>query len=107
MLVRRILIILVSKFQLCPVISSLLVATDTSKSTPGSPLVGSSPERRAPNCVNSSDEDEQGTTDELQVVSGFDQFGVQRCVRSPVSPSECRDLQLTKNRDWREFSRRR
>ena len=97
-------------------------------STPGSPLAGSSPKRSAPDSADSSDEDESGPTDEL--VTGFDRFGVQRCVTT-VSPSGCRGPQLTiaaminhratprpepqgplvipalKNRDWRELARRR
>jgi hypothetical protein len=97
-------------------------------STPGSPLAGSSPKRSAPDSADSSDEDENGPTDEL--VTGFDRFGVQRCVTT-VLPSGCRGPQLTtaaainyraaprpepqgpliipalKNRDWRELARRR
>ena len=97
-------------------------------STPGSPLAGSSPKRSAPDSADSSDEDDNGPTDEL--VTGFDRFGVQRCVPT-VSPAGCRGPQLTiaalinhraapkpkpqgplvipalKNRDWRELARRR
>ena len=97
-------------------------------STPGSPLAGRSPKRRAPDSADSSDEDDNGPTDEL--VTGFDRFGVQRCVPT-VSSSRCRGPQLTivtvinyratprpepqgplvipalKNRDWRELARRR
>jgi hypothetical protein len=106
------------------------LANDNSagNSTPGSPLAGSSPKRSAPDSADSSDEDDNGPTDEL--VTGFDRFGVQRCVPT-VSPSRCRGPQLTiatlinhrvtpkpvpqgplvipalKNRDWRELARRR
>jgi hypothetical protein len=97
-------------------------------STPGSPLAGNSPKRSAPNSPDSSDEDDNGPTDEL--VTGFDRFGVQRCVLT-ASPAGCRGPQLTiaaainhratprpepqgplvipalKNRDWRELARRR
>ena len=97
-------------------------------STPGSPLAGNSPKRSAPNSADSSDEDDNGPTDEL--VTGFDRFGVQRCVLT-ASPARRRGPQLTiattinhratprpepqgplvipalKNRDWRELARRR
>ena len=97
-------------------------------STPGSPLAGRSPKRSAPDSADSSDEDENGPTDEL--VTGFDRFGVQRCVTT-VLPSRSRGPQLTiaatnnhraiprpepqgplvipalQNRDWRELARRR
>jgi hypothetical protein len=97
-------------------------------STPGSPLAGSSPKRSAPDSADSSDEDDNGPTDEL--VTGFDRFGVQRCVPT-ILPSRRRGPQLTiatvinhratpkpepqgplvipalKNRDWRELARRR
>ncbi len=91
------------------------------------PAVGS-PKRSAPESADSGDEDDNGPTDEL--VTGFDRFGVRRCVITS-SPSGCRRPQLTiasainhratprpepqgplvipslKNRDWRELARRR
>jgi len=100
----------------------------TDGSTPGTPLAGSSPKRSAPDSPNSSDEEDDKPTDEL--VTGFDRFGVQRCVTAP-SYSVHRGLQLTsatlinpsatprpeprgplvipalQNRDWREVARRR
>jgi hypothetical protein len=53
------------------------------ESTPGSPLARSTnssprPRRLRHEERDSSDEDDDGVTDEL--VTGFDQFGVQRCV---------------------------
>ncbi|KAI0289817.1 DExH-box splicing factor binding site-domain-containing protein [Russula brevipes] len=100
----------------------------TNNSTPGTPLAGSSPKRSAPDSPNSSDEEDGQPADEL--VTGFDRFGVQRCV-STLSRSNYRGPQLTpasstnrsatprpepqgplvipalQNRDWRELARRR
>lgn len=96
-------------------------------STLGSPLAGS-PGRSAHNSPDSSDEEDGRPTDEL--VTGFDRFGVQRCVPM-LSPSKRRGPKLTpapsiypsatprperqgplvipalQNRDWRELARRR
>lgn len=96
--------------------------------TPGTPLAGSSPKRSAPGSPDSSDEEDGKPTDEL--VTGFDRFGVQRCVTT-LSHSKHRGPQLTsatlinpsatprpepqgplvipalQNRDWREVARRR
>jgi len=96
-------------------------------STPGSPLAqgesaASSP-KRSYDSVDSSDEDE--TQDEL--ISGFDKFGVQRCVKLTRYPefgpqlTEAFDLSLRekpkpkgplvipalKNRDWRALAKKR
>ncbi|CCL99577.1 uncharacterized protein FIBRA_01595 [Fibroporia radiculosa] len=100
-------------------------------STPGSPLARSAPASPSPTSRahadrDSSDEDE-GLDDEL--VTGFDQFGVQRCVSSLFNLLRP-DSQLTvvwsyslhekkkepegplvipalKNKDWREMARKR
>jgi G-patch domain len=99
-------------------------------STLGSPLAGSSPKRSANNSPDSSDEENDQPTDEL--VTGFDRFGVQRCVFIlSSSKRKRRGPQLTsapsiypsviprpepqgplvipalQNRDWRELARRR
>ena len=97
-------------------------------STPGSPLAqaesATSSPKRSYDSVDSSDE-EDGAHDEL--ISGFDKFGVQRCVRL-TQRLEC-DPQLTKdfycslrekpkpkgplvipalkNRDWRALAKKR
>ncbi|KAI9465994.1 DExH-box splicing factor binding site-domain-containing protein [Lactarius psammicola] len=73
-------------------------------STPSSPLAGNSPKRRAPDSADSSDEDENGPTDEL--VTGFDRFGVQRATPRP-KPQGPLVIPALKNRDWRELARRR
>ncbi|KAH9079199.1 hypothetical protein EDB83DRAFT_2341307 [Lactarius deliciosus] len=73
-------------------------------SSPGSPLAGNSPKRRAPDNADSSDEDENGPTDEL--VTGFDRFGVQRVTPRP-EPQAPLVIPALKNRDWRELARRR
>jgi len=73
-------------------------------SAPGSPLAGSSPKRSAPNSADSSDEDDNGPTDEL--VTGFDRFGVQRANPRP-EPQGPLVIPALKNRDWRELARRR
>lgn len=100
----------------------------TASSAPGSPLRRESPKpnSRTYEERDSSDED-GGIEDEL--VTGFDQFGVQRCVSFPL-PLAGTGPQLTevfpvgslhekkkpqgplviaplKNRDWREFARKR
>ncbi|KAH9180339.1 DExH-box splicing factor binding site-domain-containing protein [Lactarius sanguifluus] len=75
-----------------------------SNSSPGSPLAGNSPKRRAPDNADSSDEDENGPTDEL--VTGFDRFGVQRVTPRP-EPQGPLVIPALKNRDWRELARRR
>jgi len=106
------------------------IAQETSAdgSTPGTPLAGSLPKRSTPDSPNSSDEEDDKPTDEL--VTGFDRFGVQRCVTA-LSHSALRGPQLTsatlinpsatprpelrsplvipalQNRDWREVARRR
>lgn len=104
-------------------------SANNNNSTPGSPLVGSSPKRSAPASPNSSDEEDDQPTDEL--VTGFDRFGVQRCVSPFLSRFKYRSPQLTsasfvncsaaprpepqgplvipalENRDWRELARRR
>lgn len=97
-------------------------------STPGSPLAqgnsaASSP-KRSYDSVDSSDE-EDGTQDEL--ISGFDKFGVQRCVKLARYPefgpqlTEAFDRSLRekpkpkgplvipalKNRDWRALAKKR
>ncbi|KAK7045695.1 DNA primase large subunit Spp2 [Paramarasmius palmivorus] len=101
------------------------------ESTPGSPLAqsGTSSPRATYEDGDSSDEDE-GMQDEL--ITGFDKFGVERCVQS--NPKQIHPSQLTKvrngnhflslkkpkkvpegplvipalkNRDWREMARRR
>jgi hypothetical protein len=116
------------RFKLPALPRHLIQDASASNSTPGSPLAGNSPKRSAPDSVDSSDEDDNQPTDEL--VTGFDQFGVQRCVPTP-SHSKCRGPQLTaapsikrratpnpepqgplvipalQNRDWRELARRR
>jgi len=89
---------------------------------------GSTPKRSAPDSPDSSDEEGDKPTDEL--VTGFDRFGVQRCV-TVLSHSALGGPQLTsatlinpsaiprpeprgplvipalQNRDWREVARRR
>jgi len=97
-------------------------------STPGSPLAqgdsaASSP-KRSYDSVDSSDEEDE-TQDEL--ISGFDKFGVQRCVKLTRCPefgpqlTEAFDRSLRekpkpkgplvipalKNRDWRALARKR
>ncbi|KAH9030660.1 DExH-box splicing factor binding site-domain-containing protein [Lactarius pseudohatsudake] len=75
------------------------LVNSASNSSPGSPLAGNSPKRRA----DSSDEDEN-PTDEL--VTGFDRFGVQRATPRP-EPQRPLVIPALKNRDWRELARRR
>ena len=97
-------------------------------STPGSPLAqgdsaASSP-KRSYDSVDSSDEEDE-TQDEL--ISGFDKFGVQRCVKLTRCPefgpqlTEAFDYSLSekpkpkgplvipalKNRDWRALAKKR
>ncbi|TFY81213.1 hypothetical protein EWM64_g2802 [Hericium alpestre] len=66
----------------------------TNGSKPGSPLARSVPPspKRKTATFYSSDEEEEHIQDEL--VTGFDQFGVQRCVTSPLSAA----------RSWRGLS---
>ena len=97
-------------------------------STPGSPLTQDESARSSPkrsyDSVENSDEEDQ-TQDEL--ISGFDKFGVQRCVKLTWHPES--GLQLTegfyyrlqekpkpkgplvipalKNRDWRALAKKR
>jgi len=82
-------------------------------SAPGSPLARSAtsspkPGRRHSAYYNvepdSSDEDDEALEDEL--VTGFDEMGVQRLkkVRAPQAPLV---IPALKNRDWREFARKR
>jgi len=97
-------------------------------STPGSPLAqgdsATSSPKRSYDSVDSSDE-EDGTQDEL--ISGFDKFGVQRCVKLTRCPefgpqlTEAFDCSLRekpepkgplvipalKNRDWRALAKKR
>ncbi|EMD35565.1 hypothetical protein CERSUDRAFT_75130 [Gelatoporia subvermispora B] len=77
-------------------------------STPGSPLARStapspSPARRTYTERDSSDED-SAAEDEL--VTGFDQFGVQRVFEKP-KPQGPLVIPALKNRDWREQARKR
>ncbi|KAF5385839.1 hypothetical protein D9615_002334 [Tricholomella constricta] len=96
-------------------------------STPGSPLASSPTPHTAP---DSSDEDDHEIKDEL--VTGFDRFGVQRCVPPSFIPSQSSQLTKViirrpfhslnkdrpkkaaplvipalKNRDWRDLARKR
>ena len=117
-----------SRFKL-PALPRHLTHQDSANgSTLGSPLTAGSPKRSARNSPDSSDEEDGQPTDEL--VTGFDRFGVQRCV--PIlSPSNGGGPHLTsalsiypsatprpepqgplvipalQNRDWRELARRR
>ncbi|KAH9987452.1 DExH-box splicing factor binding site-domain-containing protein [Russula compacta] len=79
-------------------------SANNNNSTPGSPLVGSSPKRSAPASPNSSDEEDDQPTDEL--VTGFDRFGVQRATPRP-EPQGPLVIPPLQNRDWRELARRR
>ncbi|EIW55089.1 uncharacterized protein TRAVEDRAFT_74053 [Trametes versicolor FP-101664 SS1] len=77
-------------------------------STPNSPLARSSPpspkqHSRTYTERDSSDED-SGNEDEL--VTGFDQFGVQR-VREKPKPEGPLVIPALKNKDWRELARKR
>jgi hypothetical protein len=117
-----------TRFKLPALPRHLAHQNSANSSTLGSPLAGGSPKRSARNSPDSSDEEGDQPTDEL--VTGFDRFGVQRCV--PIlSPPQRRGPQLTpassiypsaiprpepqgplvipplKNRDWRELARRR
>jgi hypothetical protein len=117
-----------TRFKLPALPRHLAHQNSANSSTPGSPLAGRSPGRSAHNSPDSSDEEDGQPTDEL--VTGFDRFGVQRCV--PIlSLTKRRGPQLTpahliypsakplpepqgplvipalENRDWRELARRR
>ncbi|KAI0318911.1 hypothetical protein OF83DRAFT_1275880 [Amylostereum chailletii] len=90
-----------------PALPAHLAASDSS--TPGSPLRPSdndAPSHKRPyvDAVDSSDEEDDGTQDEL--VTGFDQFGVQRLheKKKPQGPLVIPALQ---NRDWRAIARAR
>jgi G-patch domain len=119
-----------TRFKLPALPRHLAHQNSANSSTLGSPLAGRSPGRSARNSPDpdSSDEEDGQPTDEL--VTGFDRFGVQRCVLM-LSPSKRRGPQLTlapliylsarprpepqlplvipalQNRDWRELARRR
>ncbi|KAI9451316.1 DExH-box splicing factor binding site-domain-containing protein, partial [Lactarius psammicola] len=103
----------VSRFKVPALPRHLINGNTTGNSTPGSPLANSSsPKRSAPGSVDLSDEDENGTTDEL--VTGFDRFGVRRCLTIATAfnhrttpRQEPRGIPALKNRDWRELARRR
>ncbi|KAJ8455491.1 hypothetical protein ONZ51_g12438 [Trametes cubensis] len=102
-------------------------------STPNSPLARStppSPKRKPARTYAERDSSDEDSEPEDELVTGFDQFGVQRCVSSPFAFSSARVLQLTaaapygrlhekpkpqgplvipalKNKDWREVARKR
>ncbi|KZT03755.1 uncharacterized protein LAESUDRAFT_814420 [Laetiporus sulphureus 93-53] len=80
-----------------------------SGSAPGSPLARSATSSPKPNSRThtereSSDEDEE-TEDEL--VTGFDQFGVQRLHEKKKEPQGPLVIPALKNKDWRELARKR
>ena len=67
-----------TRFKLPALPPHLIQDNYTSNNRPGSPLVKPPPKRSTPDNADSSDEDDDQPTDEL--VTGFDQFGVQRYV---------------------------
>jgi hypothetical protein len=67
-----------TRFKLPALPRHIIQDNSAGNSTPGSPLRGNSPKRNAPDSADSSDEDDGQPPDEL--VTGFDRFGVQRCV---------------------------
>ncbi|KAI0050202.1 hypothetical protein FA95DRAFT_662075 [Auriscalpium vulgare] len=80
----------------------------TNDSTPGSPLARSAPASPKPRArtydeVDSSDED---VASEDELVTGFDQFGVQR-VKAKPKPQGPLVIPALQNRDWREMARKR
>lgn len=106
------------------------LTNNNDSSVPGSPLARSSATSPQPRHGSDSSGEEDDVQDEL--VTGFDKFGVQRCVSLIISPQQC--PQLTKaplllflrangprkpqvqeplvipaltNRDWREVARKR
>ncbi|PCH35332.1 hypothetical protein WOLCODRAFT_139859 [Wolfiporia cocos MD-104 SS10] len=83
---------------------------DPSSSTPGSPLARSAnaspkPAARTYDERDSSDEDDEDGADEL--VTGFDQFGVQRLHEKRKEPQGPLVIPALKNKDWRELARKR
>ncbi|KAH8089887.1 DExH-box splicing factor binding site-domain-containing protein [Cristinia sonorae] len=87
-----------------PAIPRHLSSTNSSNRGSASPLGRESPTpKRTYGERDSSDEDEE-IQDEL--VTGFDQFGVQRLNRKP-EPEGPLVIPALKNRDWRELARKR
>ncbi|KAJ8521191.1 hypothetical protein ONZ45_g2098 [Pleurotus djamor] len=86
--------------------------TNLNDSNPGSPLARSTTSSPKPkdkavvyyNEQDSSDEEDDNIQDEL--VSGFDQFGVQR-VTPKKKPEGPLVIPALKNRDWRDLARKR
>ncbi|KDQ50283.1 hypothetical protein JAAARDRAFT_42280 [Jaapia argillacea MUCL 33604] len=78
-------------------------------SNPGSPLVRSAtsspkPQARTYNQRDDSSDESEGETDEL--VTGFDQFGVQRLHEKKKKEGPL-VIPALRNRDWREFAKKR
>ncbi|KLO11864.1 hypothetical protein SCHPADRAFT_998559 [Schizopora paradoxa] len=79
--------------------------TDSGRSTPNSPLAnGHKKPQFVPREVDSSDEEDE-EVDEM--VTGFDQFGVQRSGGKKKKDEGPLIIPVQENRDWREIARKR
>ncbi|RDB25168.1 Pre-mRNA-splicing factor spp2 [Hypsizygus marmoreus] len=88
--------------------------TNPSDSAPGSPLARSTASSPGPASSHRAiyHSHEQGSSDEEEdvgdeLVTGFDRFGVQRLNREKKAKATPLVIAALKNRDWREFARKR
>ncbi|KAI5121651.1 hypothetical protein M0805_002727 [Coniferiporia weirii] len=78
--------------------------TESGRSTPASPLANGRAKRQV-NVEHDSSDDEEEDVDEI--VTGFDQFGVQRLKEKKKADDGPLVIPALANRDWREVARKR